>query len=94
MLQRPPQGINGPPVMAMCGQLNFEQVCSILSKVTGKQINYRQVEHGVMANCDKIVGAHMVSFKREIPFNSTHANTTLVRPQARDLFSLTAVRRV
>jgi hypothetical protein len=67
MLQRPPQGLNGLRVIAMSGQLNFEQACSILSKVTGKQIHYSQVEHGVMANYDKIVGAHMVSLNVKFP---------------------------
>jgi hypothetical protein len=71
MLQRSPQGIDGAPVMAMSGQLNFEQVCATLSKVTGKQINYRQVAHGVMANYDKIVGAHMVSLTVKLPLAET-----------------------
>ena len=57
ILQRPPQGINGPPVVASSATLTFDDVCAAMSKATGRKTVYRQGRTGQMAKDFPAFGA-------------------------------------
>ncbi|KAK3053959.1 hypothetical protein LTR09_005239 [Extremus antarcticus] len=56
MLQRTPQGVYGPPVVADSTTLTFEGVCEALGKVVGRKIVYRQAALGEMGTHYPVFG--------------------------------------
>lgn len=57
ILRTPPQGVRGPPVLAVSEELDFDEICAIFTRVTGQNFKYVQSPPGQMAKRDAVIGA-------------------------------------
>lgn len=56
ILSNQPQGVDGPPVLAVSEEMDFQQICITLQNITNQKIDYVQSPPGLMGKRDPIIG--------------------------------------